>query len=200
VEQSLSLAIMTKLQTPFDETCPGAIDSSMKEDCEEDYDDSMCISDIIGDGMSQPHWQHNERRISVQLKSSSHSLSLLRELGSIHMDEKEEEVLMMSLPRESSIQRLKRDLVRSMSSYEVIANDENNNVLLADKMVRDDNLSIPSIIAAVVVIALLYAIVTRPVVTFLVLSSVFIVVRQYIVRKYDAEAAKTRKLMKEKRV
>ena len=199
MEQSLSLAIMTKLQTPFDETCPGAIDSSMKEDCEEDYDDSMCISDIIGDGMNQPHWQHNERRISVQLKSSSHSVSLLRELGSIHMDEKEEEVLMMSLPRESSIQRLKRDLVRSMSSYEVIANDENN-VFLADKMVRDDNLSIPSIIAAAVAIALLYAIVTRPVVTFLVLSSVFIVVRQYIVRKYDAEAAKTRKLMKEKRV
>ena len=38
-----------KLHTAFDEKCPGAIDTSMKED----EDDSVIISDLIGDRMNE---------------------------------------------------------------------------------------------------------------------------------------------------
>ena len=178
-----------KLHAAFDEKCPGAIDSSMKED----EDDCVFISDLIGDSMNEPHWQRdeNERRISVQLKSSSQSLSLLRELGSIHIDENEE-VLMP--PPDSSIQKLKRDLVRMMSSYKVTEEDDD----VADRMAGVLDLHIPSLIAAAVIIALLYFVVTRPIMTFVVISFIFFTAKQYIVRKYNAEAAKMQ--MKDKRV
>ena len=92
-------------------------------------------------------------------------------------------------PPDSSIQKLKRDLVRSMSSYEEIT-EENDDV--ANKMAGYRELHIPTLVAAAVIIALLYSIITRPVMTFVVISFVFFAMKQYIVRKYNAEAAKMR--------
>ena len=173
----------------FDETCPDAALSSMTEE-----QDSVLVSDLIGDSMNEPHWQGDgtERRISAKFKSSIQNLSILRKISSIPMDEKD----MSMPPRDSSIRNLKESLSRSMSLSEMIADD----IGIPEKISGVPYLRVRTLIAAAIIIALLYAIVTMPVMTFFVITFVFLAMKKYIEYKYNAEAEKRRKLMKDKRV